>query len=90
MGITTTRYGQAAHDNFQSMKEKWDDMRQHAPSDDGHGKPDSRMADTAWQDYEAQSNKMREHGSAASDETRGAYEAARDKVKDIIESFKSR
>ncbi|MQX35851.1 hypothetical protein [Roseospira navarrensis] len=90
MGMTTNRYTQAAREDVQALKEKWDDMRQHVPSDGGDDTPDSRIADTVWQDFEAQSNTLREAGSNASDETQSAYEAARDKVARIIESDKSR
>jgi len=87
--MSDNRYVQAAQDDYQALKDKWDGLRQKMQSNDdgGNGKPDSRLAETAWADFKDQSEKMRAAGSTASDELRGSYQAARDKVRNIVESY---
>ncbi|SDE48443.1 hypothetical protein [Rhodospira trueperi] len=98
MTMQDNKYVQAVQSDFDALKQKWDDMRQSfsdtgngggsgEASGGGNGKVDSRLAETAWADFQDQSEKLKNAGSAASNELRGSYEAARDKVKKVVEAY---
>ncbi|MBB4287591.1 hypothetical protein [Roseospira goensis] len=101
MSMQQNRYMQALNQDFDALKQKWDEMRQHVDRKDGSsdgangsgangsGGPDSKLAQTAWDDFQEQSRKMQAAGETASDELRGSYEAARDKVRRIADSYRS-
>lgn len=93
MSMQDNKYAQAAQEDFEALKGKWNEMREHmstggGDNGGGDGKPESKVAETAWNDFKDQSEKIRAAGGTASSELRGSYEAARDKVKKIVDSYK--
>jgi hypothetical protein len=84
------KYAQAAQEDFDALKGKWNDMRERMSdkgNGSGNGTPDSQVAETAWSDFKEQSEKLRAAGATASSELRGSYEAARDKFKKVMDSY---
>lgn len=87
------KYVQAAQDDFDALKAKWEEMREQFSdkgngNDSGNGGPDSQVAQTAWADFQEQSEKLRSAGSTASSELRGSYEAAREKFKKVVDAYR--
>lgn len=100
MSMQDNKYVQAAQNDFDALKKSWEDMRHNlsgkgsgngsgngSGSGQDGGKPDSRLAETAWNDFQEQSEKLQAAGSAASTELRGSYEAARDKFKKVVDAY---
>ncbi len=92
MSMQDNKYVQAAQEDFDALKTKWNDVRERmfdtgGDNGSGDGKPESKFAETAWSDFKEQSEKIRAAGSTASSELRGSYEAARDKVRKVVEAY---
>lgn len=93
MSTQDNKYAQAAQEDFDALKSKWNEMRERmsdkgGDNGSGDGKPESKFAETAWNDFKDQSEKIRAAGGTASSELRGSYEAARDKFKKVVDSYK--
>ncbi|WP_170294946.1 hypothetical protein [Roseospira navarrensis] len=87
MSMQDNKYVQAAQEDFDALKRKWSEIRGQS-SDNDNGKSDSQVAETAWKDFQDQSEKVRAAGGTASTELRGSYEAARDKFKKVVDAYR--
>lgn len=88
MATSDNRYAQAAQDDYQTLKDKWNAMRDRMKSDEkSDTESQSELAETAWADFKEQSEKLQAAGSTASDELRGSYEASREKLHRVMDSY---
>lgn len=90
MSMQDNKYVQAAQQDFENLKASWDDLRRKFADQSGDGPdiPDSQVAETAWKDFEEQSEKLRRAGETASAELRESYKVAREKFRKIAEAYR--
>ncbi|SDG45190.1 hypothetical protein [Roseospirillum parvum] len=89
MSSHDNKYVQAAQQDFDALRQQWDEVRKNFPEPGRGGDiPDSRLAETAWNDFQEQSEKLRRAGETASAELRESYKVAREKVRKVVDAYR--
>lgn len=88
MTSTSDKYVEAARNDVEKLQKEFDNLRQQL-SGSSTSNLDSELAETAWNDFQEQWQKLSAAGETASTELRNSYEEARQRFQKVLDSYRN-